>query len=102
MVSLFKVFLERTTRTPARYEYRCMNVMKNSINIKRHAAMLTFCAGIALAPLAASAQTTTPSSGTTTVEQRDDNHNYGWIGLLGLIGLAGLLRKRHTVQTVTR
>jgi hypothetical protein len=64
--------------------------------------MLTLCAGIPLAPLAASAQTTTPSPGTTTIEQREVHHNYGWVGLLGLIGLAGLLRRRHTIDTVRR
>ncbi len=26
---------------------------------------------------------------------RDQDHDYGWIGLLGLAGLGGLMRKKH-------
>ena len=34
---------------------------------------------------------------------REEHHDYGWIGLLGLLGLAGLMRKApvaHTHDTV--
>jgi hypothetical protein len=30
-------------------------------------------------------------------ENRNDNNNWGWLGLLGLIGLANLFRKPKTV-----
>ena len=64
-------------------------------------------ASIAILPLSlpASAQTDTQSSPTTedrtspTIdttpfqETRNDNNNWGWLGLLGLIGLANLFRK---------
>jgi MYXO-CTERM domain-containing protein len=76
--------------------------MKYSTRMKRHTAMLTLGAGIALLPLALRAQTATPSSGTTPVEQREEHHGYGWIGLLGLIGLAGLLRRKPTVNVAER
>jgi hypothetical protein len=39
-------------------------------------------------------QTTGGGSGVTTTSNRDNDTDYGWIGLLGLVGLAGLLRKR--------
>jgi LPXTG-motif cell wall-anchored protein len=74
--------------------------MKYLVTIKKHTAMLTLCLGISLVPLAASGQTPTP--GTGAVEQREEPHNYGWIGLLGLIGLAGLLRRRQKVDMVAR
>jgi MYXO-CTERM domain-containing protein len=69
---------------------------------KKRMAVLTLCAGTSLLPFALAAQTTTPSPGTTTVEQRDDHHDYGWIGLLGLIGLAGLLGRRRDVHVAER
>ncbi len=34
---------------------------------------------------------------TTRVVQRDDDTDWGWLGLLGLAGLAGLLRKPKQV-----
>ncbi|MFB2917839.1 MULTISPECIES: WGxxGxxG family protein [Aerosakkonema] len=34
-------------------------------------------------------------------ETRDDNNNWGWLGLLGLIGLANLFRKEPE-RTVSR
>ncbi len=59
--------------------------------------MAAVCVGTAIAPLAANAQTT-PADRTTTVrttDDRDNDHDYGWIGLLGLLGLAGLMRKKQ-------
>jgi hypothetical protein len=38
---------------------------------------------------------------TTRVAERDDNTDWGWLGLLGLVGLAGLLKKPQQV-TVDR
>ncbi len=54
------------------------------------------CALVVLSPLVAGAQISpapTVRDITTTVD-RDDDHDYGWIGLLGLIGLAGLMGKK--------
>lgn len=56
---------------------------------------------LAIVPLAlpASAQTSSPESNAPTMdttpfqETKDDNNNWGWLGLLGLIGLANLFRK---------
>lgn len=68
-------------------------------------------ATIAIIPLSlpASAQTDTQPSTTTEdktsptfdttpfQETKNDNNNFGWLGLLGLIGLANLFRKSKTV-----
>jgi hypothetical protein len=75
--------------------------MKYSTKIKKNVAMLAFCAGMTLVPLAGFAQAT-PAPGTTAVEQREEHHNYGWLGLLGLLGLAGLVRRRQNVDVVAR
>ena len=41
-----------------------------------------------------SAESTAPTLDTTPFQEtKDDNNNWGWLGLLGLIGLANLLRK---------
>ncbi len=60
-----------------------------------------FCVGMAIAPMAGTAQTTATPATTTSTTMRDDNpreehHNYGWIGLLGLLGLAPLLMGKKT------
>lgn len=63
---------------------------------------------LATLPMAvpAIAQTDTSNSPTLDTtpfqETRDDNNNWGWLGLLGLIGLANLLRKPRTQHTVYR
>lgn len=71
-------------------------------------------ASLALMPLSlpASAQTDTTAPTTTQTspesnapvfdttpfqETKNDNNNWGWLGLLGLIGLANLFRKPKTV-----
>ena len=47
---------------------------------------------------------TSPESNAPTLdttpfqETKDDNNNWGWLGLLGLIGLANLFRKPKTVD----
>ena len=51
-------------------------------------------AGVIASPALLYAQVN-PNSGitdTTTVSDRDDNGNWGWLGLLGLAGLLGLKR----------
>jgi MYXO-CTERM domain-containing protein len=35
---------------------------------------------------------------TTRVVERDDDSDWGWLGLLGLLGLAGLLPKKRRVE----
>lgn len=51
--------------------------------------------------LPASAQNNSGESNAPTLdttpfqETKDDNNNWGWLGLLGLIGLANLFRKPH-------
>lgn len=38
--------------------------------------------------------TTSPTIDTTPFQEtKDDNNNWGWLGLIGLIGLANLFRK---------
>ena len=75
------------------------------LNITKKAALVLT---LALAPMAAHAQTTdtttapatnSTAAGTTdtTTDQRDDNSNWGWLGLLGLAGLAGLRRQPTVV-----
>ena len=47
-------------------------------------------------PLASStfAQNANTPARTPVQTARDDDNDWGWIGLLGLLGLAGLLRRR--------
>lgn len=82
--------------------------MKNS-NLSKIAGASLLALSLSLLPsqLPASAQdnTTTPNNTTTTdnkkpvldstpfEETKNDNNNWGWLGLLGLIGLANLFRK---------
>jgi MYXO-CTERM domain-containing protein len=48
----------------------------------------------------ATEQTTTGQTTDTAAQAiRDDDTDFGWIGLLGLIGLAGLIRRRDTTYT---
>ena len=35
---------------------------------------------------------------TTRVVERDDDTDWGWLGLLGLLGLAGLIPKKRKVE----
>ncbi|MBA3881886.1 MAG: hypothetical protein H0X73_04015 [Chthoniobacterales bacterium] len=63
--------------------------------------LAALCVAIVVSPVLALAQSspggTTPPMTTTADDRgdRDQDHDYGWIGLLGLAGLGGLLRKRH-------
>lgn len=77
----------------------------NSLSKIASAGVLTL--SLALLPsLPSYAQTTTSPTTTPTVEStgpvldttpfqetRDDNNNWGWLGLLGLLGLLNLFRK---------
>lgn len=52
-------------------------------------------------PAAAQTDTNRPTLDTTPFQEtRDDNNNWGWLGLIGLIGLANLFRqpKSRTVH----
>ncbi len=62
------------------------------------ASVLSLSLAILPLSLPASAQTSTESNQPTIdttpfQETRDDNNNWGWLGLIGLIGLANLFRK---------
>src|SRR5436190_10375019 len=46
------------------------------------------------APSGASGSTPSPSYGDRSYD-RNNSHNFGWIGLLGLAGLTGLFRRNH-------
>lgn len=85
-------------------------IMKNS-KLSKVVGASVVAASLAVMPLSlpASAQTdTAPGAPTTQIspesnaptidttpfqETRNDNNNWGWLGLLGLIGLANLFRK---------
>lgn len=51
---------------------------------------------LVVCPLAISmfAQNTNTPAGTPVQTVRDDDRDWGWLGLIGLLGLAGLLRRR--------
>ena len=72
-------------------------------NTRRIIGAGVFTLALAAVPFAASAQTNTnvntsaPTSQTTRVAERDNDTDYGWLGLLGLAGLLGLLRKPKQV-----
>ncbi len=77
------------------------------LNLSKIAGASLLAASIAILPLSlpASAQTNTQPNTTTEdktsptfdttpfQETKNDNNNWGWLGLLGLIGLANLFRK---------
>ncbi len=60
--------------------------------------LAALCVALSSSPIAISAQTTPPTTTSTSVRDdrgtRDDHTDYGWVGLLGLIGLGGLMRKK--------
>ena len=74
--------------------------MKRS-NLPKFVGAGVLALSLAIMPLSlpASAQSSSPESTAPTLdttpfqETKDDNNNWGWLGLLGLIGLANLLRK---------
>ena len=77
---------------------------------KKVCAYAAIAAALTLSPLAAFGQAspatstdTATTSQTTTADDRgvrNQDHNYGWIGLLGLLGLTGLMRKRDSHNRV--
>jgi hypothetical protein len=80
-----------------------ISFMNKSIKLHVYAAVA---AGLALSPIAAHAQTsptgnargittTSDATGTDVRGDRNDRHNYGWIGLAGLLGLAGLMGRKR-------
>ena len=77
--------------------------MKRSVLSK---IMMVGVLALSLAVVSVSAQTGTDAGRTTngtTAGQttRDDDRDWGWIGLLGLAGLAGLMRRRETHDRVS-
>lgn len=84
---------------------RVISFMNKSIKLHVYAAVA---AGLALCPIAAHAQTSPAAatrSDTAAADargDRDEHHDYGWIGLAGLLGLIGLIRKnRHNHYDTT-
>ena len=78
--------------------------MENTLAKSTRALALALLLG-ALAPATpALAQTGTDTGVTTTQagDDRDDDKDWGWIGLLGLLGLAGLMKKDHHRDDVNR
>ena len=66
--------------------------------ITKVAATTALLLGVAVAAPAV-AQGTDAATTTANVETRDDDMDYGWVGLLGLLGLMGLKRKREVNTT---
>jgi MYXO-CTERM domain-containing protein len=58
-------------------------------------------AGVLAAPLAVIAQVDSPTR-TSAAHDRDDDMDWGWLGLLGLAGLLGLRRRDRVDVTATR
>jgi hypothetical protein len=82
--------------------------MKRQFNKVIGASVLAASLSILPLSMSANAQTTIDngaSTGTTTTTTtqdgtyRDNNFDWGWLGLLGLIGLAGLAGKKRTEET---
>lgn len=75
------------------------------LDIKRTISVSAFVLGLAvITVLPTSAQTNANNNNnnnrtdTTRVVERDDDTDWGWLGLLGLVGLAGLMPKKRTVE----
>lgn len=70
-------------------------------NLSKVVGVAVLSLSLATVPLSlpASAQQSSPESNSPTLdttpfqETKNDNNNWGWLGLLGLIGLANLFRK---------
>jgi MYXO-CTERM domain-containing protein len=75
--------------------------MKRSVLSK---IMMVGVLALSLAVVSVSAQTGTDGGRTdgTTASQttRDDDRDWGWVGLLGLLGLTGLMRRREAHDRV--
>lgn len=76
-----------------------------SIGTAVRAGVFTLSLAVLPSTMTAAAQTNSNFNSTTTntnaqptrVVERDDDTDFGWLGLLGLAGLAGLLRKPKQV-----
>lgn len=73
-------------------------------NLSKFIGVSVLAASVAVLPLnlPASAQTNSGADNTTTSPRqgvgdtsRDDNFDWGWLGLLGLVGLAGLSGRKR-------
>ncbi len=69
------------------------------IDMKRTIGVGAFVLGLAVftvLPTSAQTNATNNRTDTTRAVERDNDTDWGWIGLLGLAGLAGLIpKKRH-------
>ena len=78
-----------------------LTVKKSDLSKVVGAGVLTLSMAILPLTLSASAQTGTTTEnnpqlqGTDVVATRDNDFDWGWLGLIGLAGLAGLARKRE-------
>ena len=73
------------------------------LDVKRIIRVSAFASGLAvIAVLPTFAQSNangrTDTNTTTRTVERDDDTDYGWLGLLGLAGLAGLILKKRQVE----
>ena len=76
------------------------------LEVKRIIRVSAFVLGLAvITVLPTSAQTNANGSAnridradTPRVVERDNDTDWGWLGLLGLLGLAGLIPKKRTVE----
>ncbi len=73
------------------------------LDVRKTIRVSAFVLGLAvITVLPASAQTNATNNNnrtdTTRVVERDNDTDWGWIGLLGLLGLAGLIPKKRTVE----
>jgi hypothetical protein len=73
------------------------------LDIKRIIRVSAFVLGLAvITVLPTSAQTNATNNNnrtdTTRVVERDNDTDWGWLGLLGLAGLAGLMPKKRQVE----
>lgn len=81
----------------------------NTLNVRRNIRILAFTLILGVMTISSIfAQTNTNSNNTnarsgdradnTRVVERDDDTDWGWLGLLGLLGLAGLIPKKRKVE----
>jgi MYXO-CTERM domain-containing protein len=83
-----------------------MIIMKN-VNVRRNIRVLAFMLILGVMTVSSIfAQPNTNSNNnnarsgdnTTRVVEREDDTDWGWLGLLGLLGLAGLIPKKRKVE----
>ena len=71
----------------------------NLLNVTR-IGLIVFALAFSAGSASAQNSAANDRSGTTTTRtaDRDDDTNWGWLGLLGLAGLLGLMPKKRTVD----